>query len=170
MNELMIDIEALGEVVTQIGIAAFSFEGKRDEGIGLNLNRKEQIAAGLKLELGSVEFWLKQSKCSWIKDLVGVDKAIQAMSEYCNLHGIKRVWCHNYDIQHLDKLGCAFNHKMPWSYRQWMDLRTTANIAAKLGWKWTRAPVPHDALGDVHYQIDYLTSAWNFIKGNRDEK
>lgn len=174
--DIMIDVEALGSVVTQIGAVKFNIRTDvRDKGVSWNLNIPEQIDKGLSIDWTNVKFWLEETaktgnNPSWIKNSVSVDKTIYELSCYCGGRGsFERVWCHNYDYQILRDLGKVFKHKMPWSHKKWNDYGSLIKWSGFKATKEMREQKTHNALDDCHFQIDCAVPSWKKMFENKNE-
>jgi len=166
---IMIDLETLGTVITQIGAVYFDWTGKTGETFLVNVNVKSCLDAGLEICYKELKFWLEnRDKISWDKNTIPLTKALKLLTEFCNKEKKSQVWSHYYDIMVLETACRKLGQKLPFSYRRWKDIRTLVYLAygekRKKGTEKT-----HNALEDCLYQVDYCIGAFQKLEERLDD-
>lgn len=164
MTDIMVDIEALGEVITQIGACQFNIDnGKIGKGVCINLSVNQQVNKGMKIDYGPVEFWLKQAADhgipSWMSDRQTVHSTLNDLNVLCEG---KRVWGHNYDRVQLYNIYKVFNMTSTWKWYKWNDYGCLCR------WSPVKAitdlPKTHNALDDCKSQISKAIQYWKGLR------
>ena len=165
--DAMIDLETLATVndaiVASIGVVLMDMDTKqvRDERLHMTLNWHDQLHRGRLLDLGTVRWWLGQSKPAQDSILVAPtmtnEGALNALTEF--LQGVDGVWGNgaDFDCVIMQSLYKTYGIRCPWSYSKHRCFRTVKNL--------TRVPAPermgahHNALDDAVHQAEWLMKA-----------
>ena len=59
VSNIMLDLETLGTVITQIGAVYFDWSGKTRETFLVNINIKSCLDKGLEIKYKELKFWLE---------------------------------------------------------------------------------------------------------------
>ena len=166
MGDIMIDLETLGTVITQIGACYFDNQGNIGDKLLLNVNIDSSLKSGLKIEYGNLKWWLERcDKITWLKDTISLTKSLQKLTEFCNIQKSAKVWSHYYDIYILETNCNVLGRRIPFSYRRWRDIRTLVNLS---GYKKPKTkgqdPKNHNALQDALYQVKYCSEVMKMLK------
>jgi hypothetical protein len=175
--DIMVDIEALGDAVCQIGACSFDRDtGEIHEEFLVNITPKSCIDAGLGLRWGPVNFWLQEasngSPLTWTEDPIDLYAALQLFNNFFiqvkEKHGGYRgVWSHaTYDMPQLHKAYRAAKVPQEWNYKRERDIRTLVDLA-KVTLKKVehKEKKTHDALDDCRYQVEYSVECFKKLKG-----
>jgi len=172
---IMLDLETLGTVITQIGAVYFDWTGRTGKTFLVNVNIKSCLDAGLEIHWKEFKFWLEnRDKISWDKNTIPLTKALQFLTEFCNKEKRSQVWSHYYDIMILETACRKLKQKLPFSYKRWKDIRTLVYLA----YGEDHRPLPgqrrnsgrvekektHNALDDCLYQVDYCIGAFQKLE------
>lgn len=170
-KDLMVDIEALGSVVTQIGACTFDRDtGEVFETFLENLTVAPQLDAGLEIHLGAVNFWLNEAKAgselTWRDNQHHPAQVLQWLNIFVGGAtedtGLRGVWSHaTYDMPQLARLYRTFNINRGWKFRKERDIRTLVDLSrVSLKEVEHKHDKSHDALEDCLYQVEYCAAAF----------
>lgn len=178
MNNVMLDIETLGtamnSVVIQIAAVRFDENGNIGDSICINLNRDEQLAAGLVKEDSTIDWWNNTNpelfKRLLTENIIPVKEALEKFNSFININD--RIWSHaTFDIPVLTSLFKAFNIKPNWYYVNHRDIRTLVSLAhvnlKAYNWKSEKT---HDAFDDCKFQIKYCTDGLKYLQNLFDKE
>ena len=99
MDNIMLDLETLGTVITQIGAVYFDWTGKTGETFLVNVNIKSCLDRGLEIKYKELKFWLEnRSRITWNKNTIPLTKALEELTTFCKINKKAHVWSHYYDI------------------------------------------------------------------------
>jgi len=170
---LMIDIETAASapdcIIRSIGAAFFCpITAKRDGEFYVNVEWNSCLAAGLKEDIATMQWWEKQSdeaKYSlWLPSPVPLRSALKQFLKFCQSMPITEVWANSpsFDIAILNWACKVCELSLPWDWWQQSDCRTLVKSNAKTralkkAMDKTRSKA-HNALGDVRYQIEYVVA------------
>ncbi len=168
MQHVMLDLKTMGRgptaAVVQIGVVEFELSGGA---LGYWYKRsvalKSSLAAGLKLDASTVEWWLGQSdaaRTGLLADCrVSLPEALREFAAWFAGVGARYVWGNGsgFDNVILQSAFTACGMECPWSFRDDRDLRTLMALADDLGATEHAVAVEppqveHDALEDALYQ------------------
>jgi hypothetical protein len=180
MTHLMLDLETYSAksnaVIVQIGATAFDPQtGKIQSEFKLNVDPQSCVDAGLHLDTGTIDWWLKQSKEAQASitddsDRKSISKALEMYSNW--VKGVMpyrgaRVWCHaTFDFVILNNAFQATGIKPPYSHTAARDLRTIVDLAKVNYYNKPRKGTYHDALDDCKFQVEYLMDCFKNLKLN----
>jgi len=171
MSNIMLDIETLGTVITQIGAVYFDWTGKTRETFLINIDIKSCLEKGLEIRYQELKFWLdNKSKISWDKNTIPLTNAMEELTAFCNLDEKSCIWSHYYDLEIIDIACQKLRRSLPFHYSRWKDIRTLVFLA---GFKRVRDdvdPKTHNALDDCFYQVDYCCKAYSRLSGGKNDE
>lgn len=176
MKHAMLDIETLGtdpgSVVLSLAAVEFSIFDGDDASHGVNLVTGEEffrtitlrssVNAGLKIDPGTLEWWLKQDSKILKESLtngIPLDDALAQFTQWKNLNGITHLWGNSvrFDLGLLEACYDAAKKSRPWNHRYEMCYRTMKNMFPLSAYE---RPADndnhHNPVADCHWQIDYL--------------
>ena len=166
----MIDLETLSTklygVVTQIGACYFSDNGEIGDKFLTNIDIDSSLKKGLIVDGKTLKWWIERANLiTWLENTVSLTKALSMFREFCHKNKKARVWSHNFDIQMLEGLYTKIGEKIPFSYRNWRDIRTLVDLSGlKRKKKKGEDPKNHNALDDCIYQVGYVSETLRKIK------
>ena len=164
MNNIMLDIETLGTVITQIGAVYFSDNGEIGDKFLVNVNIQSCLKYGLEIQYKNLKFWLERANLiTWMKNTIPISTALARLTEFCNKNKKARVWSHYYDVMILELACYKIGRKLPFHYKRWRDLRTAVDLAGLKREKKKENEKNHNALDDCIYQVNYLTKALRLL-------
>lgn len=176
MNHLMIDIETLGNksfsVITSVAAVQFDIEtGKTGEEFYERINIDNSLKNGLNVDGDTLRWWFKQSKEAQkeFSDYDGVN-----VTEFCDkfdrffLESIlteTKIWgnSNRFDLGLLDNMYESVGRSYPWNFRHERDVRTIVSFAPEIKANCVFNGVPHNAVDDCKYQIEYVSKIWNIL-------
>ena len=167
MDNIMLDLETLGTVITQIGAVYFDWTGKTGETFLVNVNIKSCLDRGLEIKYKELKFWLEnRTRITWDKNTIPLTKALEELTTFCKINKKAHVWSHYYDIEILENACQKLGQKLPFHYTRWKDIRTLAFLAGlkKERKENNKDPKTHNALDDCLYQISYCCKAYELLK------
>ncbi len=168
MNNIMLDIETLGTVITQIGAVYFDDNGNIGDKFFVNVNIESCLKYGLEIQYKNLKWWLERANLiTWMKNTIPISVALAHLTEFCNKNKKARVWSHYYDIMILEFACYKIGRKLPFHYKRWRDLRTAVDLADLKKEKKKENEKTHNALDDCIYQINYLTKALKVLKNEK---
>jgi len=174
MNNIMLDIETLGTVITQIGAVYFNWTGETGKTFLVNVNIKSCLDKDLKIRYKELKFWLEiKNKITWNKNTIPLTKAMAELTAFCSINKKSCVWSHYYDLEILDIACQKLGQKLPFHYSRWKDIRTLVFLAGYKREKGDVDPKTHNALDDCFYQVAYCCKAYSLLvrkktKANRN--
>jgi|GEM_PF-2530819 len=162
MPNIMLDIETLGTVITQIGAVYFDWTGTTGETFLINIDINSCLEKGLEIRSQELQFWLRnKSKISWDKDTIVLTDAIEELTAFCNLNKNSAIWSHYYDLEIIDIACHSLGRKLPFHYSRWKDIRTLLFLSGFQRESGDADPKTHNALDDCFYQVDYCCLAYS---------
>ena len=103
MANIMLDIETLGTVITQIGAVYFDWTGKTGETFLVNINIKSCLDKGLEIRYRELKFWLEnKNRITWDKNTIPLTYAMEKLADFCSINKKTCIWSHYYDLEILD--------------------------------------------------------------------
>jgi len=170
MNNIMLDIETLGTVITQIGAVYFNWTGETGKTFLVNVNIKSCLDKDLKIRYKELKFWLEiKNKITWNKNTIPLTKAMAELTAFCSINKKSCVWSHYYDLEILDIACQKLGQKLPFHYSRWKDIRTLVFLAGYKREKGDVDPKTHNALDDCLYQVKYCCKAYSLLVGKKIE-
>ena len=170
----MIDIETLGtapgSVVLSIGAVAFDAEtGEFGEEYYAAIDPHSAVAAGLKIDVSTVLWWMEQSEEARKAAFSGeclLSWALVEFGDYVRRVEARRVWAKppSFDLVLLESAFRACAIDIPWHYRTPRDCRTLFDL--------THATQPdvgtaHNALDDAKSQALGVIDAYRIMAGRQ---
>lgn len=169
MKEIMLDIETLGNtssaVITSIGMVEFDINTKVTGRTFYNkFDIKDQLDRGRKIDISTVEWWLKQDRAVFIESIGG---SVPPMNNEELLNQINQfifscdkepyIWANgvNFDITIMESLFATYNKSQVWVYRAPMDFRTFKRFNAH-NKHFYKAVNAHNALDDAVAQAKFI--------------
>lgn len=176
-HHAMIDIETMGleyrSVVLTIGVAVFN-----DEGISAShqwtMDATFQAKAlNRRMSVDTFFWWLDQNEAAREQVKLcgkpGGVKPMDALSELndmVNDYSIRRFWAKSPTFDQIILEGLWRPAPLPWTFRQWLDVRTLEEISGKRCGD--HAPigdhVPHSAEADAVHQARYVINTLHAIE------
>ncbi len=171
MNDLMIDIETLGNgddaAVVSIGACFFDpVTGK----IGETFHVKADIVSvpPVGLDPSTVKWWLQQSKEAQDKLTSGTvlfEDMLSAFIRFIDKNSTcfkVKPWGNGatFDITLLQSAFRGVNSVIPWRFWNVRDVRTIVDLGTRIGVDVKKVEfdgVPHDALDDAKHQVKYVS-------------
>jgi len=171
MNDIMLDIEALGtknySVIIQVGMVYFDrYTGELGEELSVNISIQDSLDHGLKVDGATLRWWFEQENRSWLKSPVNLGKALQMIRDFAHKNKKALVWAHaTFDFPLLDCAYEVLGQRLPFPYCNLRDIRTLVDLS-KRPYKKNKDgdPKDHDGLSDCKYQIQYCVECFNLLK------
>lgn len=181
---VMIDLETMGTsciaAPMSIGAVKFSVEsGKILDRFHKGISLKSCVSIGMEMDVGTVEWWLKQSKENQERVLAlkaeNIGVVLQMFEGW--LHPLNKymtnVWSHGsiFDVVILENAYKLLGREAWWKFSNVRDTRTLFDLA---GYKYV-ANGGHDALEDAENQAIAVVNAYKMItkgvkNGNNRQK
>jgi len=154
---LMVDTETLGRnshsPVIELAVVKFSRTQLID-----SFTRKIRPSFHHSLpEVDTIAWWMQQqAEIPLNADAPEFPEILVQLGEWLGQSPLDGVWANapSFDLVILHNLANAYNVKMPWMYRDYLDFRTLMRIGKKLGVKRTIPSLKHEALGDALAQAE----------------
>ncbi len=174
----MIDLETLGlssqPPILQISAATFDPMGSGCIAeFNIHVDPQSCIDLGTRLEWGTVEWWLKQSKDA--QDVitsayrVAVGHAVRDLFDFAKQQKVEHAWSHglSFDIPIISAYARRLGIKEPWSYKDVRDTRTLFDLVEIDVWEAANgvSGPTHDAVVDVRRQVIAVQTAYRSLKG-----
>lgn len=148
-TDVMIDIETLGgppnAIPVTIGVATFNLDGKGAlEKFQIHVHAGTAQKAGLKLDAGTVMWWMEQSKEAQqsliSKSAISLNQALTNLSEYIskirskNFRNRINIWGNDpdFDMVILGEAYKALGTEPPWRFYETRSTRTMLELAERL--------------------------------------
>jgi len=173
MNDVMVDIEALGNgkngLICQIGACYFDRRtGEIGKTFKVNIDPVDAQKHGAELDADTVIWWLSQSQEARESILNG-DKLKLATSIAMFVDFVrpaKAIWSHaTYDFVMLNETCRRLNmRQLP--FRKARDIRTLVDMSGVYIKNIKREGTHHDALADCLHQVKYCVKCFKAIKEN----
>jgi len=170
--QVMVDVEAFGTdsfgLITQIGGLYFDEDKKNYDMFVVNVNINDSLDNGFKVTGDTLKWWFER-KPTFLKNTVSVSKALQMFKDFLKpaLKKEMNIWAHSFDYKILSDAYYLIKQKLPFSYRQTMDIRTLTTLTKNLGMpfiKVNECEKTHDALDDCKYQVIYVCNCLKYLK------
>lgn len=184
--DIMLDLETLGvgnsPVISQLSAVAFDMDsGDTFEEFNQKITPQSGVSLGLKLDVSTMEWWLKQDQkvlenviVASITKGTAIKDVLVAFSAYLKdakkVHDAKelRVWGNGTlaDNKWLESAFDLAGIEKPFKYWEHSDVRTLVD----LGWRITGRDLKketefigekHNAIDDCKHQIRYCSAIWN---------
>jgi len=186
MPHVMVDLETLdrkpGGVIVTIGAVAFDLEsGELGPRLYINIDPTSAEAAGLKVDTGTVMWWMRQSKEAQqaliSEKALTLTAALELFSEFIkeirlgNEKNEINLWGNGsmFDNAFLERAYDAATLPYPWQYWEHRDVRTLVQLAKERGFdvkaETKMEGTAHNALDDAIHQVNYCSKAWRTILG-----
>lgn len=175
---VMIDLETMGTscIAAPMSIGAVKFDmesGKILDRFHKGISLKSCVSIGMEMDVGTVEWWLKQSKenqdrvLSLKRLVIGV--ALQEFEGWLNPLNkhMTNVWSHgsNFDTVILTNAYNLLGREVWWKFSNVRDTRTLFDVA---GYEY-KAKGGHDALEDAESQALAVVAAYKqLMKGGKN--
>ncbi len=200
MNHVMLDLETLGQgsnsVITSIGAVQFDIvTGQTGKKFKMNVDIDSCLGAGLKIESGTVLWWLKQSEAARNNFIAAQYNSsvlldvLDHLTKFLNYLPISStesfdvndliMWGRGprFDFGILNDAYKACGMESPWNFRNEMCVRTMEFLRPQI--KKNILPVDvvghgsegggtHDAVLDCLYQIEYVSNIFNNLNSKND--
>lgn len=177
---VMIDLETMGTsciaAPMSIGAVVFTMQGEILEKYHTGIELQSCLDIGMELDVGTVEWWMKQSKENQDR-VMGLNKktiryALDGLIDVLNSSKLNRymtcMWSHGsiFDMVIVENAFKLLGRKeMWWKFSNVRDTRTLFDLA---GYKYT-ANGGHDALEDATNQALAVVSAYQqLMKGGKN--
>lgn len=168
MQHVMIDLETLGVKTDAviISIAAVKFDpvsGMTEEPFFSAVDIQSCLDIGLRIESGSLRFWLNQPaeirEVSMPEDAKYLEHALDWLDLY--VEGCTQFWAYGpmFDIAKLDYVYEKMSRRPVWTYRQPRCVRTILDVAS-VDLEDFPAPRLHDPVADCEQQIAAVHAAY----------
>jgi hypothetical protein len=172
----MIDLETLGTtadaVILSIGAVRFDLDTHEvdDAGFYASISIESNLAAGRKIEEGTLLWWLKQSHEAQRVFHEPKDTLESALVDFVEWFEGSDV---PYEDTHVWSNGASFdipmiNHALkqaglesPWPFHNERCMRTMKNLPWAAQVNIPRVGVQHNALADALHQVKVLQAIWN---------
>lgn len=178
----MVDIETLGNgndaVITSIGACVFdpSASGWNAE-LSLPVDPQSCIEIGMKMDVGTVLWWLGQEKAAQqeiIKEpRFSIQLALAELKEWASEHNVEAWWSHGvtFDLVILQAAYRLAGINSPIPFRSMLDTRTLFALSGPVPKEvldlW---PNTHIALDDAKRQVMMVQWAWKQTRHNGEEQ
>lgn len=179
LRDLMIDIETMGTdtdaAIISIGAVRFDLE-TGDVGAFAHepVNLHTSVDVGMKIDPGTVLWWLRQSReaqDSWNVDSPkSLVSGLSVLSTLAKMEGgVYQVWANapTFDCAILRTAFTKTGITVPWKYYSERCVRTLIGLASEVGFdkqSVKRQGTAHSALDDCYHQIELCCRAWRHIK------
>lgn len=170
MNDLMIDIETLGKapgsVILSIGAVWFNAEtGELGDEYYAAINPQSAINSGLRMDVSTVQWWMKQSEEAREAAFSGeriLSWALGELGDFVRKSEAKRIWAKppSFDLVLLEAAFVACSIPIPWEYWTPRDCRTLFEISKV---KQTAFGTAHNALDDAKAQAAGVIEAYRVL-------
>lgn len=190
----MLDLETMGTgvdaAVLSIGAVRFPVDGPDVEPPSLasrdnaarfhtHVTLESSLAHGLKIDPGTLFWWLKQSeeaRSALVRGQDGADTLGGALADFQRWMGLAPVagiWCHGatFDVPILGHAYSRWGGAAPWDFRAVRDTRTLFDVYEALTGSpppWPDNPVKHSALWDAWAQAVAVQRCWRRLSPLRD--
>lgn len=172
--DIMIDIETMGlrpgSVIASIGAQVFDLKKRElvsDGGFYVVVDMADAQKQGLRIEAGTVAWWLRQSEAARQVLLVRgewLSTALAQLTNHFRGHGCVNAWSHGagFDLVLLDSAYYACGLEAPWKYPAARDTRTLYALAG-INPKEFFDPnaTAHNALDDARAQAKAVIAAYD---------
>jgi DNA polymerase III epsilon subunit-like protein len=172
-QHVMVDLETMGTEPTAalVSIAAVLFD-PRGSGISdsfhTNIDLQSCLNAGLRVNAGTVYWWLTRSEAArsaLLKDRVSLSDALKCFSLWFRKTAASRIWSHGatFDIVALEAAYRAVGGDCPYNFRDARDTRTLFELA---GVEYSHdESTAHQALHDAQRQAQFVQQAYRVLIG-----
>lgn len=176
-HHAMVDIETMGleyrAVILSIGIAIFDNEGITASHQWTMDSIFQAKALNRRMSVNTFFWWLAQSEAAREQvKLCGEEGAVKpgdALREFNEMiadYSVKRFWAKSPTFDQLLLESLWKPSPLPWTFRQWLDVRTLEAISGKRCGDHapTDGHVPHTAEGDAIHQARYVIHTLHAIE------
>lgn len=173
LNQLMIDLETLGEVpgavITSVSAVQFDVStGQIGEVFEQHILIEDSLREGLFVTQTTLLFWLSQSELARAtlvegqKSALSLKRALLKFSYWVGHYFQEKspiVWGNGakFDLGLLQAAYKKINKQLPWNYYDERDLRTLSAYFPEYRKDTPFEGIPHKGVDDCRYQIKYLT-------------
>ncbi|WP_257253891.1 MULTISPECIES: 3'-5' exonuclease [unclassified Endozoicomonas] len=185
MKHLMVDLETMGNgsQAAIIGIGACFFDpvtGQIGETFSRNVTLQSSVDEGLKMDVSTVEWWLKQdddARAIFQRSGYPLPEVLQEFLDFIpeRLRRSVQLWGNgaSFDNVILENAFDVCGLKAPWAFWNHRDVRTIVELGRTiLGIDPKRDfffdGVKHDALSDAVHQARYVSAIWGELQGAVD--
>ncbi len=184
-NEIMLDLETLGNrptsVVIAIGAAAFNFDSNEIDTFYVEVDSQSSIELGCTTDESTLKWWAKQSEEAKTilnsPNALPIDEALKQFTQW--LVSIRQkapkmelgIWGNDntFDIVISENAFSVCNLPLPWNFWESRSVRTLVNVGQRLGInpkkEIPREGVHHNAVDDSLHQVKYCKAIMDHIKG-----
>jgi hypothetical protein len=179
-NNVMLDLETMGNksnsVIVSIGAVEFDINnGVTNREFYSRVDFQSCLDIGLKVDASTVLWWLKQNENARIELTKEADHIVKVLSDlntwFSTCPKYFSLWGNGarFDIGLLeDAYVAASYNKLPWDFRDEMDVRTIVKRAPEVKKQvieeFKNKGIEHHPIFDCKVQIEYLTRIWNMFE------
>ena len=174
-KHLMVDIETLGRYSNSVvlSIAAVSFDietGKTGLVFQENITKESCLAAGLKTDKETLDWWATQDKTvleASTKNAKPLKNVATNFITFCKgLDSDFMVWANpaRFDLGLLENALMSVDLKAPWKFWNERDVKTLSKLVPHLKKQTIFKGDKHNPLDDCYYQIDFTVKVWQHLK------
>lgn len=120
-----------------------------------------------KPDVSTLAWWNKQTaQCPLYEGAPGFASVLESLGGWLGAIPIDGVWANapSFDLVILQNLASAYGMSMPWSYRQYRDMRTFGLLGRALGVPRPEAKEPHVARYDAIAQAEWVIAINKMLK------
>jgi hypothetical protein len=176
VNRIMLDLETLGtapgSVILSIGAVRFDDEKILDT-FYVNISPESCVAAGLRMDVSTVMWWMGQSdearKSLVTGEALVLHEALNEFGKWALRFGtseagkVDEIWGNGSDFDNvlLSHAYAAAGMPLPWSHRANRDYRTVRALVP--GVVFEKPTIAHNALEDARAQAAHLIKMLNYL-------
>lgn len=173
MNNIMLDIETLGDVsyssILSIGAVKFDINtGETGDTFYVTVDLQSCLDAGLIITASTFNWWLEKDEAarnSLLNSLkTPLVDALSLFNEYCTKY--YDIWGNSprFDCGILANAYEKVGLDIPWDFRKERCVRTLVGFNPSIKANHKHTGVAHHALSDCYNQIDYCVKIYNSLK------
>lgn len=179
MKNIMVDLETLGirsnAAILSIAMVEFDLNGNKGKVFEEFICLDSSLKVGLKIEVLTLEWWLKQPKDLMMRNLfnekaVPLENALENCVRWIEIHGFNKddvmFWSKSpsFDLSILRYQFRKFGMDAPFRYTRERDVRTIFALRPSIVSRLEKErKLPHDAISDCLHQIRILTEIFREI-------
>lgn len=174
--DLMIDIETLGQkpgcVIVSLGAVAFDPRtGEIGPTLMCDIDLNDSVARGLRIEPGTVLWWLGQSREAQDATFNPAAKryllaeSMSYLTHFWEKNECVNVWSHGatFDVPILERAYSHVRQSPPWQYRNIRDTRTVIDLAGGARIPRPSTSLVHHALDDAWFQAHVIMDCYKLL-------